>query len=337
MFFMEFLTLHSSTLLKLSFVILFSAILSGFIGKFFINFMRKAQPSGQVIKDIMPSNHQKKVGTPTMGGIIIFIGLFIGIAIGLLSFSFSTKVDRSVLALIILFDYYFMIGIFDDVIKSIQKKQGIKTSTKLFHQIIAAIFTMYVLNSDPTIYIPFFGLETINVYVYNALCVVGIVGASNAFNFTDGLDGLATFTIIPVLLFLIIASIFFGSEYIYLILGSLLGGMIGFLYWNKIPAKIFMGDCGALPIGGCLGLVSIILKLEILFMLAGFVCFLELISVFLQIFWIRILKRRLFLLAPFHHHLEKKGISELTIVTILGITSLIFSLISIQMFFSMQC
>lgn len=333
---MEFLTLHSSTIFKLSIVILLSAIFSGFMGKFFINFIRKAQPSGQVIKDVMPSNHQKKVGTPTMGGIIIFSGLFIGILISLLSFSFSTKVDRSVLALIILFDYYFMIGIFDDVIKSIQKKQGIKTTTKLFHQIIAATFTMYILNSDPTIYIPFFGLEIINVYFYNALCVVGIVGASNAFNFTDGLDGLATFTIIPVLLFLIIASIFLGSEYIYVILGSLLGGMIGFLYWNRIPAKIFMGDCGALPIGGCLGLISIILKLEILFMLAGFVCFMELISVLLQIFWVRALNRKLFLLAPFHHHLEKKGVSEIKIVIILGVTSLIFALISIQMFFCLQ-
>lgn len=309
------------TILALFIAFLISAI----FGKYFVNFMKKIQPFGQIIKDIMPENHKKKAGTVNMGGIIIFVGFFVGIAVVFGLFSFDKPINRSNLALMILFDYYFLLGLFDDALKSIRKTTGIKSLTKLAHQFCAAFLAIYVLSPDPVVHIPFIGAFEMPFYLYYTLCVLGIVGASNAFNFTDGLDGLATLTIMPVIVFLMIVS---HNAGISVILGGLLGGMIGFFVYNKMPAKIFMGDCGSLPIGGCLALIAIVLKLEFFFVMSGFMCFIELISVSLQVIWVKFKGKRLFLLAPLHHHLEKKGIAEKKIVYLFAVYSWFFTIIT---------
>jgi phospho-N-acetylmuramoyl-pentapeptide-transferase len=250
--------------------------------------------------------------------------LFLSIIFGLLLFKIG--IDKRVLAMLVLFDYYFLLGLIDDHMKSIQKVPGIKSLTKLFHQILAAFLSIYLLDPLPAITVPFYGLVEMNQIVFDTLCIFGIVAASNAFNLTDGLDGLATICAIPVIIFMI----YFSSEFLQLqiILAGILGGLIGFLYFNKFPAKIFMGDCGSLPIGGLLGLISIISDLTIFLLISGFVFFIEVLSVFIQIISVRFFGKRVFLLAPLHHHFEKKGMSEKIIVVMFGTMSFVFTLVA---------
>lgn len=303
-------------------IFLISFAICMFFANKIIKFLKKIQPMGQNIKDFMPENHKKKLGTPTMGGLLIFLGAFVSIILGFLIV--KVKLDKTLLALLVLFDYYFLLGIIDDQMKYVQNSNGIKTLNKLFHQVLGAFLAIQMLNPSPIIDIPFCSAIEINKYFFDFLCVIGIVGASNAFNFTDGLDGLATITIIPVIVFLII----FCPLKFQIVLVSILGALVGFLIFNKFPSKIFMGDCGSLPIGGCLALISISSNLVILFIISGFVCLIELLSVCIQIVSIRVFKKRVFLMSPFHHHLEKMGVHETSIVLSFGVVSIIFSLIA---------
>jgi len=315
------------------------------LGKWIISKLEQYE-IGQVIRDDGPETHEKKEGTPTMGGLLIL-------------FAFTTSMAiwgdwRNPYLWIVLTTAFIFsaIGFFDDYLKlKRQSSNGLTSIQKLVAQSIGAIFIaswMITLDSSSTateVLIPFFkdGIVELGVVGFLILCYFVIVGSSNAVNLTDGLDGLA---IMPVMLisgglaiFAFIGSNYNFSEYLnmpfmpgtgelFVICAALIGSGFGFLWFNTYPAEIFMGDVGSLSLGAILAVIAIILKQEILFFLMGGVFVAETFSVILQVGYYRRTKKRLFLMAPIHHHFEKKGLSEPKIIVRFWMITLILILIS---------
>ena len=317
------------------------------LGKWIISKLEQYE-IGQVIRDDGPETHEKKEGTPTMGGLLIL-------------FAFTTSMAiwgdwRNPYLWIVLTTAFIFsaIGFFDDYLKlKRQSSNGLTSIQKLVAQSIGAIFIaswMIALDSSSTateVLIPFFkdGIVELGVVGFLILCYFVIVGSSNAVNLTDGLDGLA---IMPVMLisgglaiFAFIGSNYNFSEYLnmpfmpgtgelFVICAALIGSGFGFLWFNTYPAEIFMGDVGSLSLGAILAVIAIILKQEILFFLMGGVFVAETFSVILQVGYYRRTKKRLFLMAPIHHHFEKKGLSEPKIIVRFWMITLILILISLS-------
>jgi phospho-N-acetylmuramoyl-pentapeptide-transferase len=317
------------------------------LGKWIISKLEQYE-IGQVIRDDGPETHEEKEGTPTMGGLLIL-------------FAFTTSMSiwgdwRNPYLWIVLTTAFIFsaIGFFDDYLKlKRQSSNGLTSIQKLLAQSIGAIFIaiwMIALDSSSTateILIPFFkdGIVELGVVGFLILCYFVIVGSSNAVNLTDGLDGLA---IMPVMLisgglaiFAFIGSNYNFSEYLnmpfmpgtgelFVICAALIGSGFGFLWFNTYPAEIFMGDVGSLSLGAILAVIAIILKQEILFFLMGGVFVAETFSVILQVGYYRRTKKRLFLMAPIHHHFEKKGLSEPKIIVRFWMITLILILISLS-------
>lgn len=305
----------------------------------FIKWMKKIQPQGQIIKDCMPENHQKKAGTPTMGGVFIVLSIIINILFT--AIIFEIHLNREMYTLLFAICFFGGLGIYDDCVKSISrykslKRDGIKSFTKLFYQMIGGLISLLILDPEPILQMPFLGAIEINTIIYYSIAITCIAAASNATNLTDGLDGLLGCTSIPPLLFLLFVSIALQNPTTNIMIIGIIGSLIGFLIYNHKPAKIFMGDSGSLPLGACGFLLAIMNHVEILFIIASFVCVFELLSVFLQIISIRFFKKRIFLLAPFHHHLELKGWKEEKIILsfiIISIFSSIFAYTIYLIFF----
>ncbi len=288
----------------------------------------------------------KKSGTPTMGGIIIIIGM-------LLSTILWADLNNLFIWILIFISFCLgLLGFVDDLLKIKYKNSiGLNSKLKFFGQLIigftALIFLIYFTDHEyiNLIYFPFFKNLVVDLglfYIFFGLFV--ITGSSNAVNLTDGLDGLATVPIMLVALSYTLISYIVGnaifSEYlqiqyipnvgeISIFCGAIVGSCLGFLWYNAPPAKIFMGDTGSLSLGGSLAAVAIIVKHEIVLAIIGGLFVLETVSVIIQVISFKLTGKRVFMMAPIHHHFEKKGWAESTIVIRFWIIAIILALIGL--------
>jgi len=347
--------LHSYFNINILSYISIRAGISFFLALFFTlylmpKFIRWAQKSSSVqpINDWAPDRHKEKAFTPTMGG-IVFIGATL--VSSLLSIKFSNLYAVGGLLTIALFGF---IGFQDDYakIKKSENLAGLKARTKLLLQLVFALIVALYLcvftgfNTD--LYIPFMKTPLLDLNYYAMiLWVLVIVATSNAVNLTDGLDGLATVpSIVALTTFSIIIYITghvkisayllmpnFNIGEVAIIASALMGALTGFLWHNCHPAEVFMGDSGSLSIGAFLGYLAIISKSELLLLLIGSIFVIETLSVILQVGSYKLRKKRVFLMAPIHHHFEMKNWAENKIIVrfwIIAILSNILALISLK-------
>ena len=324
---------------------LITALIISFIcGPFIINWLKRHQKQGQPIRGDGPEGHLiTKVGTPTMGGVMILLALVLSTLLWADLYNGFIWVTIGVTV------SYGLIGLIDDYIKvTRQNPRGLSGKLKLVLQsLIAIVATIYIMTlvQDPmatSLAIPFFKSVLIDLgWFFIIFSSLVMVGASNAVNLTDGLDGLA---IVPVMIvagvFVLIAylvgnSIF--SNYLQLnylpgvgelsiFCGALIGAGLGFLWFNAPPAMVFMGDTGSLALGGALGSVAVITKHELVLAIAGGLFVLETVSVIVQVVSFKLTGKRVFAMAPLHHHFEKKGWAEPTIVIRFWIIAVILAI-----------
>lgn len=296
----------------------------------------------QPIFELAPENHQKKVNTPTMGGVIFLFSALIAIffTIQLNTYTYIT------LLVLVLFS---IIGMIDDYSKiSHKENKGLSAKAKFIMQwgfafLVASILYFSGFNTD--LYIPFVKEPILNMGIYSIIFwALVIVSTSNAVNLTDGLDGLATvpaiFAFLSLTIFLYLMGNVNFSEYLLLlhingvgevsiISTALIGSLLGFLWFNAHPAQIFMGDSGSLSIGALIGFLAILTKSEILLVLIGFIFLVETLSVILQVGSFKLRKKRIFAMAPIHHHFELKGWDENKIIVRFWIISLLSNVLAI--------
>ena len=316
------------------------------IGESFIKFIQTHKFTGP-IRDDGPLEHiVKKVGTPTMGGILILIGILFGTLL------WADLNNPYIWVLLMVATSFGVLGAIDDYLKiKHNNSRGISSSMKIIWQIILSLIAIFLLlkygDNDHlrNLYFPFFKNLSLHLglfFIPFALFI--IVGSSNAVNLTDGLDGLATVPVMLVALSFTLICYVVGntlfSEYLKIpyianvgeasiFCGSIVGSCLGFLWYNAPPAKIFMGDTGSLSLGGSLGAVSIISKHEIVLGIIGGIFVLETVSVIIQVISFKLTGKRVFMMAPLHHHFEKKGWAESTVVIRFWIISIILALIGL--------
>lgn len=314
------------------------------IGPYFIKAMQRFQ-IGQVVRNDGPESHLVKQGVPTMGGLLIILSIVISTLLW-------ARLDNSLVWLTLFTILFFGgIGAYDDYRKIAKKSsKGLSARGKLLLQVAGAsavgLFIYLHPGFDGHLSIPFFK----NIYpdlgvLYIAFAVLVIVGASNAVNLTDGLDGLAAGpTVISAAVYLVFSYLaghivlaeylqipyVAGSGEVSIFCGAIVGGCLGFLWFNAYPAEIFMGDVGSLALGGSLGAVAIIIKQEILLAIVGGIFVMEAMSVIMQVGYFKMTNgKRIFLMAPFHHHFEKKGWHEPKVVVRFWIVSIILGLFAL--------
>ncbi|MDE0581836.1 phospho-N-acetylmuramoyl-pentapeptide-transferase [Planococcus sp. A6] len=277
----------------------------------------KRMKFGQSIREEGPQSHLKKTGTPTMGGLVFLISIIVTV---LLVAAFNGELTTPVVILLIVLFGYGLIGFLDDFIKVVLKRNlGLTSLQKLLAQIVIAVLSFFLLRSngfDTALGIPFTDVSIELGWVYVLFIVFWLVGFSNAVNLTDGLDGLVAGTASIAFAAFGILAIVQQETGIALFTFAVAGGLIGFLIFNKYPAKVFMGDTGSLALGGALAMVSILLKQELLLLLIGLVFVIETASVILQVGSFKLRKKRIFKMSPIHHHFELSGWSEWKVVTV---------------------
>lgn len=283
---------------------------------FFIPLLKRMK-FGQSIREEGPESHLKKTGTPTMGGLVFLISI---IATVLIVAAFNGELTTQVVILLIVLFGYGLIGFLDDFIKVVVKRNlGLTSLQKLLAQIVIAVLSFFLLRAngfDTALGIPFTEASIELGWIYILFIVFWLVGFSNAVNLTDGLDGLVAGTASIAFAAFGILAIDAQETGIALFTFAVAGGLIGFLVFNKYPAKVFMGDTGSLALGGALAMVSILLKQELLLLLIGLVFVIETASVILQVGSFKLRKKRIFKMSPIHHHFELSGWSEWKVVTV---------------------
>jgi len=312
-------------------------------GKYFIAYMHRCQ-YGQVVRDDGPQDHLKKAGTPTMGGILIVGSMAVAL---LIAGNFSSV--PFLLALGVLLSF-FGLGFLDDYRKVMRhNSKGVSAKKKLLWQTVTGLIFGFLLYHfqiiDPNIYIPFMKGPLVNLgscYILWAALV--IVASSNAVNLTDGLDGLAVGPIVTSMATLgglaylaghwDLANYLFipyvaGTGELLVLAAAVIGAAVGFLWYNSHPAQVFMGDVGSLSLGGLLGAVAVLTKNEILFIIIGGIFVAEALSVILQVGSFKLRHKRIFRMAPLHHHFELKGWAEPKVIVRFWIVSLLLALLAL--------
>lgn len=317
-----------------------------FSGNYVITYLKKLK-FGQAVREDGPHSHYSKAGTPTLGGLLILLSV-IGSTL-----LWGNLFNHYVWILIFVFVGFGWIGYIDDYRKITKKSayQGLSVRKKYFWQSIIALVTAFILykvSSVPEqtdLVIPFF--KNLSIHLGGGFLILAyfvIVGSSNAVNLTDGLDGLA---IMPVVLiasglgvFVYVSGNIDFAHYLYLpylpdigelivIISTLVGAGLGFLWFNTYPAQVFMGDVGALALGAALGTLAILVRQEIVFFIMSGVFVVETLSVMLQVVYFKWTKKRIFKMAPLHHHFELKGWPEPRVVVRFWIITFILVLISL--------
>jgi len=281
---------------------------------------------GQTIREVGPKWHEKKNGTPTMGGIC-----FLAVATVVPLAVCTTPALRLGIAAAFLFG---VIGFADDFIKIYYKRNlGLNEKQKLAGQVLVSVLFLVLAVKlgyvSTEIAIPFTNINLNLSWFYIIFIAVFMVGFTNAVNLTDGLDGLAGSVTAVVTLFFTIAAILLRSYDVSYYAATLTGSLIGFLIYNYHPAKVFMGDTGSLFLGGAVCVLAILLKLELVLILVGIIYVIEAFSVILQVAYFKKTKKRIFLMAPIHHHFEMKGMKEVQIVYIFSLVTLVCAIISV--------
>lgn len=313
----------------------------------FIRFLKR-EDVGQQVREDGPQTHLKKQGTPTMGGVIMVIAVVASVLIvGIL--------DSKTWALLIAAVGAGFLGLMDDYKKVHYKNtDGVSPKGKLILQFaVAAVFVLIAVNElsiAPTLWFPWIGVldlgvlsttipisDTISIYVpwlYLIFCLILMVGMCNAVNLTDGLDGLASGTVMVVMIVMCMIAYRLNSLEPAIFAAAVAGTCVAFLWFNANPADIFMGDTGSLFLGMSLGALSILTKTEVLVLLIGGLFVAEAVSVMIQVFWFKKTGKRIFLMAPLHHHFEKKGWGENKVVVRFWMISGLLAALGFAIFFT---
>ncbi|MQA65381.1 MAG: phospho-N-acetylmuramoyl-pentapeptide-transferase [Alphaproteobacteria bacterium] len=313
-----------------------------------IRWLKARQVHGQPIRTDGPESHLlTKMGTPTMGGFIILLGLSVATLL------WADLTNQYVWAVLLVTVGFGAVGFADDYLKLTRRNhKGLPGRLRLLLEItVALIAALWVMRITPAplsdaLAVPFLKAVLINLgWFFPAFAVIVMVGASNAVNLTDGLDGLA---IVPVMIaagcfalisYLVGNTVFAnylqlhfvsGSGELMVFCGALVGASLGFLWFNAPPAMVFMGDTGSLSVGGALGAISVITKHELVLIMIGGLFVLETVSVIVQVISFKLTGRRVFRMAPLHHHFEQKGWAEPTIVIRFWIIAFILALIGLS-------
>ncbi|WP_251549062.1 phospho-N-acetylmuramoyl-pentapeptide-transferase [Neobacillus muris] len=311
------------------FTIIMAFLISVLLSPIFIPFLRRLK-FGQSIREEGPKSHQKKSGTPTMGGIMILFSVVITTIV--MTGKFSEPTVKTYLLLLVTIGFG-LLGFLDDFIKvALKRNLGLTSKQKLLGQIIISVifYLVYKQSGFSTeISIPFTNSTIELGWFFVVFIVFWLVGFSNAVNLTDGLDGLVSGT----------AAIAFGAfavlawnqsqMEISIFSVSVVGAVLGFLVFNAHPAKVFMGDTGSLALGGAIAAISILTKLEILLIIIGGVFVIETLSVILQVASFKTTGKRIFRMSPLHHHYELAGWSEWRVVVTFWSVGLIFAILGI--------
>ena len=325
-------------------------VVSILLGPWVIRKMHELEIGQRVRRDWFPlySKHKSKEGTPTMGGLLILIAILFS------SVLWADILNRYVLFLLFSLVWLGCLGFIDDYLKvKKENARGMRARVKFYGQVVLALLVSVYLLLDPRtagyadeLSIPFYKHPIVAhlglFYIFFAIIV--FVGASNAVNLTDGLDGLAIgCVVIATMSYLVMSYVsghagfaaylqvryIPGSGELAVCCASMVGAGLGFLWYNAHPADIFMGDTGSLALGGAVGLVAILIKKELALLLVGGVFVMEALSVILQVASFKLTGRRIFLMAPLHHHFEMKGWSETKVTVRFWIIALIFALIGL--------
>lgn len=316
----------------LLYTLILSFIITVAVSPIFIPFLRRLK-FGQSIRDEGPKSHQKKSGTPTMGGIMIMFSLIIS---ALVIAGFFHSVDVEILLLIFVTFGFGLLGFLDDFIKVVKKRNlGLTSKQKFLGQvaIAAIVYAVLLFQTDLSteIIVPGTGFSLDIGWLYLPLIIVMLVGASNAVNLTDGLDGLVAgtsaiafgaFAIIAYSLSLYTVSIFSVA---------VVGAVLGFLVFNAHPAKVFMGDTGSLALGGALAMIAILTKMELSLIVIGGVFVIETLSVIIQVIAFKTTGKRVFKMSPLHHHYELSGWSEWRVVVTFWLVGFLLAVIGVYL------
>jgi len=292
-----------------------ACILSGVFGRLLIPVLR-ALKAGQSIREIGPTWHNYKAGTPMMGGL-----MFIAATIVVLLINLFKMEDYSVFYVLAMALGFGFIGFLDDFTKMKYKRNlGLTSLQKAMLQMAMSALFLYAMyrtgSMDTHLYIPFFNVSfNLHPLVYIFFAMFVMVGCDNAVNLTDGVDGLSSSVTLPVMVFFTAAALKMGKPDLALLPASLIGGLIAYLFYNWHPAKVFMGDTGSLFLGGVVCGLAFALEMPLILILVGFVYICETLSVIMQVTYFKLTHgKRIFKMAPIHHHFEMCGWKEEKIV-----------------------
>lgn len=305
-------------------------VLTLLLGVVYIDFLKKKTMTQYILEDA-PENHAKKAGTPTTGGVFMVVSILMA---SLATLTMNQSLTTPALITLMSFVFFMLAGLTDDLgkIKHKENKGGLTPRNKLFFQIAIALL--------PAVYITMSGQTYLNVgeysldlhYIYPFFVIFFMTGVSNAVNLTDGLDGLASSNIAVAMLATTIVCIISGHNDLAIISAATMGSAIAFLYFNRHPAKVFMGDTGSLAFGGLLATLAVMGKFELWILFIGFVFFCETMSVIIQVTSFKLTGKRVFKMSPIHHHFELCGWSENKIVLVFSLVSAIMGAIAVGLF-----
>lgn len=304
------------------------AFVATFVVGLFVMPILKKFKVGQVVRDDGPKEHLKKQGIPTMGGIIMLIVIVVILAIN------SIKYPTLILAIISILGFG-LVGFVDDYKKLVKKNtKGLSPLKKIFGLVlVTAIFIfMYLkvfkLGTDITL--PFISSPiTLSVGAFIIFIAFILIGTSNAVNLTDGLDGLASGVVAIIMTFFTIVAVKNSNTEMIILGASSVGTCLAFLLFNFHPAKVFMGDTGSLALGGAVAAIAIMMKMEVYLAIVAFVCIIDTLSVILQVTYFKLTKgKRIFKMAPFHHHLELSGMKETKVVILFWVITAILCFVA---------
>jgi len=296
-------------------------------GPVFIPLLRKFK-FGQSIREEGPQSHLKKAGTPTMGGVIFIVSSLLVTAAAV-----KNPGDEAMIALYALVAFG-VIGAMDDSLKIIRKKNlGLRAYQKMVLLLaVSGIFGYYAANNPDigtAVIIPFAGTYFDLGIMFIPFIIFYFVSVTNAVNLTDGLDGLASTVTLIVMAFFTVVSIKTGHYTLAIFCGAVAGSLLGFLKFNAFPAQVFMGDTGSLALGGAVAAAAMILKLPLIILIVGAIYVLEALSVVLQVSSFKLTRKRIFKMAPIHHHFELSGWHETKVVSMFSIATAVLCLIAL--------
>lgn len=304
-----------------------SSVVLGFI---LIPILKKLH-AGQRISSYVSNRHQLKEGTPTFGGLIFIIPTLLIVTFLILTGKMELSEDLKIVLFV--FVSYAFIGFLDDYLSHKKgENEGLTTVQKFLMQLFVAliVFYLYIKNGGQTkLVVSTLGINIEMKWLYGIFILFILVGSSNAVNLTDGLDGLAGgLSAISFIAFSLI-SLMVGYTDMGIFTLILTGSLLGFLFYNAYPAKVFMGDTGSLSLGAVMGVIAILTHREVTLLIVAFVFVIETLSVILQVIWVKCFNKKLFLMTPLHHHFEKLGWKETDIVKLFWVCGLILSMAGI--------
>ena len=319
--------------MKILLALIVSFVVTAVVGKLLIPALVRLK-AGQSIKEIGPTWHMSKQGTPTMGGLMFIIG--IGVAILIFGWSGMLEGDFTHLYVYLFALVFGVIGYIDDYEKvKHHQNTGLTSIQKFLLQLAAAIVFLCLMRYEgmlsPNLYIPFFHTHIVmNWVVYLIFAAFVIVGTVNAVNITDGVDGLSSSETVPVAsFFAILGYVWSGYTQLGVFGGAMVGGLFGFLLYNHYPAKVFMGDTGSLFLGGAVAALAFAYDMPLILLLVGIVYICETMSDIIQVAYFKLTHgKRVFKMAPLHHHFEMCGWNERKVVAVFTTVSLIFCVLA---------